>query len=292
MNWKSGNFDTNISYTLDGTTHQESMNLHYWYSPNPGKPKLLFLHGWAEYGLAMKRLAEPFVKEYDILAPDARAHGHSDGPPSHYTINERVDDLDAVLNETDFTPNIIIGHSMGANVGTAAAIRHPEWIKGLVLIDPSWKGGFEQTINPEQEAKYWTRTIHQWKRFSEAQLLRFAQKNFPQWHPEDHEHWVKGKKLIKENTLNGYQHTNPRWDDYIETIPCPGVLVTGDPAKGAIISPETAAASKLRWKGLREIVNIPHAGHYVHHYDVKPIQKALRSLIESVFPLDNETSFR
>jgi pimeloyl-ACP methyl ester carboxylesterase len=135
----------------------------------------------------------------------------------------------------------------------------------------------------EGAVEYWTRTIQQWQRFSEAQLLRFAQRNFPEWHPQDHEHWVTGKKLIKETTVDGYRWAVPMWDEYIDKIPNPGVLVTGDVAQGSIVSPEYAAASLSRWKGLREIVHIPGAGHYIHHYEVEPIQRATRMLAEDVF---------
>lgn len=279
--WQQGFITYHITYPLNGGTIREPLTLHYWRLENPGKPKLLFLHGWAEFGLDMERLAEPFAADFDILAPDARAHGFSGGPPSQYTIRERTDDVQAVLAGLEFFPCVLIGHSMGANIGAGLSIEHPDWINALVLIDPSWGGGLE-VMNQQardEAALSWERTLTQWERFSEAQLLRFASHNFPGWHARDHQRWVEGKKMLNRNTLAGYYHAVPMWDDYIERIPCPGVLITGDPDNSAVVTAEKAAASQARWQGLKQVIHIPGADHYVHHHAVEPIQNAIHSLL-------------
>jgi pimeloyl-ACP methyl ester carboxylesterase len=287
--WQEGWIESETRYPAADGTCRETIRLHYWRVPNPGKPKLLFLHGWAEYGLDFERLARPFQTGYDILAPDARAHGLSDGPPSQYTIRERMDDVLAVLTALDFHPCLLIGHSMGANVGAGLAIEHPQWVRGLMLIDPSWGGGLE-TMNAAERSEasaYWDRTIHQWERFSEQQLLRFADTAYDDWHPADRRRWVEGKKMLKRTTLNGYDHPVPMWDTYIDAIPCPGVLVTGSPELGAVVSAEKAAASAHRWKGLFRTLHVPGAGHYIHHHATAALQAGITELIGRVYGDDS-----
>lgn len=279
--WKHGWVETLVSYPVEGDTVEETIRLGYWRIENPGKPKLVFLHGWAEYSLDMARLAGPFFKDYDILALDARAHGLSDGPPSQYTLAERVEDIYVVLTALNFQPDVYIGHSLGANCIVGLSLHHPEMVKKAVLLDPSWNKGLEVMSPEERDAakEYWSRTITQWERFSEKQLLRFAQHSFPEWNPADQQRWVEGKKMIKRNTLIGYGHPAPKWDDYIDLIPFSGIVVMGDVAQGALVTQEIAEISRRRWKGMVGAVEVKGADHYVHHYDVDAIQDAIRSMI-------------
>ena len=280
--WKQDWIETETTYLLDEQSITEPLRLNYWRVENADAPKLVFLHGWAEYGLDMERLAEPFWETCDVLALDARAHGLSDGPSSRYTTRERVDDIVSVLSALSYEPDVFIGHSMGANCILALSIDRPDLVKKAVLLDPSWNKGLEvQDENERQAAKhYWERTMKQWDRFSEKQLLRFAAHSFPYWQDIDHLRWMEGKKMLNVNTLNGYDTAAPTWGEYIDRIQCEGVVVMGDEETGALVSREIAEITQQRWTGLKQIIQIPGADHYVHHYDVTPIQEAIWEMIK------------
>lgn len=280
--WNYGWVEIDAPYLFALKACTEKIRMGYWRVTNPGKPKLLFLHGWAEYALDMARLAEPFNESCDILALDARAHGLSDGPPSQYTMIERVQDIIAVLTALDFHPEVFIGHSLGANCTLGVSIHYPAWVKKAVLLDPSWNKGLEVQNEESRDAAkaYWERTMKQWNRFSEQQLLRFAEHSFLNWHPMDRQRWVEGKKMLKENTLIGYGYPAPKWDAYIDFINCEGIVVIGDEANGALVTRKIAELSKKRWSGLLDVVEIPGADHYVHHYDVTPIHDAIQRMLD------------
>ena len=73
-----------------------------------------------------------------LLAPDLRGRGDSvsvDGPSS---VRQHADDLLAVLDAFGLDAVHVCGMSMGGFVGVDLALRHPDRVRSLVLVD----GGF------------------------------------------------------------------------------------------------------------------------------------------------------
>ena len=82
-----------------------------------------------------------------VVAYDARGHGESDPAPAGqgYGYPEQVGDLERVVasqlgEEERF---LLAGHSMGAQVAVAYALRHPERLAGLVVIGPVYTGAID-----------------------------------------------------------------------------------------------------------------------------------------------------
>jgi pimeloyl-ACP methyl ester carboxylesterase len=71
------------------------------------------------------------------VAVDLRGHGHSDKPDTGYdfaTISADLRKLIAGLGP-GFERPILVGQSWGANVILDLAVRHPELVRGIVLVD-------------------------------------------------------------------------------------------------------------------------------------------------------------
>jgi pimeloyl-ACP methyl ester carboxylesterase len=80
---------------------------------------------------------------HTVVSYDARGHGESDPAPDGqgYGYPELVADLEAVLAATvDEERFVLAGHSMGAHTAVAYALRHPERLRGLVIIGPVYRG--------------------------------------------------------------------------------------------------------------------------------------------------------
>lgn len=78
-----------------------------------------------------------------VVAYDARGHGESDPAPAGqgYGYPELVGDLEAVLaGAVGEEPFFLAGHSMGAHTAVAYALRHPDRVRGLVVIGPAYMG--------------------------------------------------------------------------------------------------------------------------------------------------------
>ncbi|HXS45833.1 MAG TPA: alpha/beta hydrolase [Solirubrobacterales bacterium] len=80
---------------------------------------------------------------HSVVSYDARGHGESDPAPSRqgYGYPDLVGDLESVIATTvGEDPPIIAGHSMGAHTAVAYALRHPERLRGLVIVGPAYMG--------------------------------------------------------------------------------------------------------------------------------------------------------
>ncbi len=99
---------------------------------------VLALHGITANGHSFARVAAELPDGLALLAPDLRGRARSAHLPGPYGLGAHVADLVAVLDAAGVDRTVVVGHSMGAFVACLAAVRHPDRVAGVVLVD----GGF------------------------------------------------------------------------------------------------------------------------------------------------------
>ncbi|MEV2278571.1 alpha/beta hydrolase [Nocardiopsis sp. NPDC049922] len=111
----------------------------------PGAP-VLGVHGITANGYALARVAAELDRlgGPPLIAPDLRGRGRSGHLPGPFGLGAHVDDLLAVLDAHDVDRTVLVGHSMGAFVACLAAVRHPDRVTGLLLVD----GGLGLPVPP------------------------------------------------------------------------------------------------------------------------------------------------
>lgn len=100
--------------------------------------RIVFLHGLFGRGRNFAKLASALAPEAESLLVDLPNHGKS-AWTSHFDYNEIADLVAAHLRE-DFAaagPVDVVGHSMGGKVAMVLALRHPDLVRRLVVIDIS-----------------------------------------------------------------------------------------------------------------------------------------------------------
>ena len=100
-----------------------------------GPKTVLALHGVAGSRLTVEQLAGPLDSSYTFLAPDLRGRGASSTLPGPYGLKAHAADCERILDELGIATVVVVGHSMGALVAEQVAVRRPQQVRGLVLID-------------------------------------------------------------------------------------------------------------------------------------------------------------
>jgi pimeloyl-ACP methyl ester carboxylesterase len=100
-----------------------------------GQP-LLFLHGVGTQGSNWFEVAPAFTAGYRVVVPDLAGHGESAPAGGDLPMATIVGGAERLLLEvTKERPAIVVGNSMGAWIATLLALRHPERVERIVLVN-------------------------------------------------------------------------------------------------------------------------------------------------------------
>jgi pimeloyl-ACP methyl ester carboxylesterase len=107
-----------------------------WAEAGSGRPAVVLDAALGEPGsLAWAGVMPLVAPQARVMAYDRAGIGASD-PVSPLTLAVQVDDLAAVAGQAG-GPCVLVGHSWGALLAQLVALRHPELVAGLVLVDPA-----------------------------------------------------------------------------------------------------------------------------------------------------------
>lgn len=153
------------------------VNLHVVAAGDPEDPIIVLLHGFPEFWYQWRRYIPSFVDAgYRVLVPDQRGYNRSDKPTgvNSYRINELSQDILELVGTEDSETAHIVGHDWGAFVGWDLALRYPEAVNRLSIINVPHPRVFEQLLrtNLTQLHKSWYMFLFQLPDFSESVIRR------------------------------------------------------------------------------------------------------------------------
>jgi pimeloyl-ACP methyl ester carboxylesterase len=93
-------------------------------------------------------------------------------------------------------------------------------------------------------------------------ILDWGRKHFPAWTDEDLHQWAEAKRQTHPNVAGGIAGHGIRWQSVANEIRCPTLLIAGDPALGAIVTPVEALEVRRLVPGAR-VIHIGGAGHNI-----------------------------
>jgi pimeloyl-ACP methyl ester carboxylesterase len=105
-----------------------------------GRPPLVFVHGFGCARGDWDAMVAHFKGDHETVAVDLGGHGVSPGTADHRRIETHGADVAELLGALDLSPAVLFGHSMGCRVAMDAALRAPDRVKAVVLVDGSRLG--------------------------------------------------------------------------------------------------------------------------------------------------------
>jgi pimeloyl-ACP methyl ester carboxylesterase len=100
-----------------------------------GRP-ILLLHGQPTWGYIWRRFIPALAATHRVVVPDHMGFGKSATPPDRdYTLRTHVGNLTALIDALDLHDITLVMQDWGGPIGVGYAVRHPERIHSLVLMN-------------------------------------------------------------------------------------------------------------------------------------------------------------
>src|SRR4029450_11405183 len=110
---------------------------------------LIMLHGYTTTSEFWREQVEELSRSYQAIRPNLPGHGISAAPPSRqYTIDAFVADLEGLFQHFSLRRAALVGLSMGGVISQHFALRNPQLLQALVLVDTT-SHGIGQNGGPE-----------------------------------------------------------------------------------------------------------------------------------------------
>jgi pimeloyl-ACP methyl ester carboxylesterase len=251
----------------EGFADSHGVKIHY-VTMGQG-PLVVMLHGFPDFWYTWRDQMPALAKHFQVVAIDLRGYNKSDKPEGvdNYKMSKLVDDVLAVIDHFKKDKAVIVGHDWGGAISWAFAMRYPERIDRLIILNLPHPRGLmrELTHNPEQEKN--SQYARDFQKPDAAKLVK----------PEFLVFWVKEKDAQKkyldalkqssmEGMLNYYKANYPRPPYHeqgeLPPVKCSVLMIHGLGDKYLL-----PGALNDTWKWVEKdltIVTVPKAGHFVH----------------------------
>jgi pimeloyl-ACP methyl ester carboxylesterase len=244
-----------------------------------GEP-LLLLHAGIADGRMWQRQMDKLCKQHFVIAPDLRGYGQTplpDGPFSY------LKDLTETLDQHKIQKTWIVGASFGSRLGLSYYLRHPERVKGLVLISPILSG-----FSPSEEIRAFNQKEDDL--LATGELQEATELNLRFWvdGPNRSEDDVDREVRLQIQAMQHQAFQNPvpagarveeaetNAMDRLGEIVCPVLIVTGDQDHAAVLDHAQLAAQGIPGAVIQVV---SEAGHIVNMEKPEKINSLLEEFI-------------
>ncbi|WP_433682979.1 alpha/beta fold hydrolase [Nocardia sp. CA-119907] len=122
-------------------------------------PVLLLLHGFPSASHQFRRLFDVLGAQYRLIAPDYPGFGNTTAPADfEYSFDRLADVVEGFVQRLELREFAMYIFDFGAPIGLRIALRHPEWINGLIVQNGNaYEAGLSDlardfaALRPEQE---------------------------------------------------------------------------------------------------------------------------------------------
>jgi pimeloyl-ACP methyl ester carboxylesterase len=154
-----------------GETIVNGVRLHYVEAGDPDDPLVVLLHGFPEFWYAWRHQLPALAEAgYHVVAPDLRGYNTSEKPPGveAYRLTHLVGDVLALIDEfgaeksTAGEPGteesnahcpLLVGHDWGGAIAWEVAIRHPERIGKLAILNAPHPERFQRELGSRSQLR-------------------------------------------------------------------------------------------------------------------------------------------
>jgi non-heme chloroperoxidase len=121
-----------------------------WYSDEGHGDAVLVIHGGGSDGRIWAKDLAPLASTHRVIALNRRGFPGSGPSVSDWKVH--ADDAAALITSLAVAPVAVVGHSAGSIVALELAVRRPELVSRLVLLDPAFAS--RRNVTPKLAATF------------------------------------------------------------------------------------------------------------------------------------------
>lgn len=249
-----------------------------------GSTTIVAFHGVTDNGPSLAGIAQRWNGERRVVLVDSLGHGLSPrltdaelADPLGASVEAAIDVLEEETAHVASGKAVILGHSMGGAIATAAAAARPDLVEALVLEDPAW-------LTEEQAAAY--------KAGAQAEIVRLdriaanpveavkqAVNDRPSRAVGELGAWAVAKGQVDRALVAAgvVGLTVPR-TQLAEEIAVPCLLMTGD-QPGALFTEEEIASILAVGNPLLRATTVAGAGHCIRRDQPEAFYRAVEAFL-------------
>ncbi len=154
-------------------TLSSGIRLHVASAGDPGRPMMLFVHGFPECWAAWQTQLAAFGRDHFAVAPDLRGYNLSDKPQgvAAYRVQPLMDDLLGLLQHFGHAHCVLVAHDWGGAVAWSLAARQPQCISRLVIINSPHPIPFARALTHDPAQQAASRYMLRFRESDAAELL-------------------------------------------------------------------------------------------------------------------------
>jgi N-formylmaleamate deformylase len=272
-----------LSHWTEAYTTVDGLKFHYTRTGHGHKPPLLLLHGFSDNGLCWLPVARDLEAQFDVIMPDARGHGRSARVQPNKPIDNATDAA-GLITALGLQKPIVGGHSMGGLTATELGARFPNLVGGLILEDPAWiEPSPDDVPMPENPFFAWLLNLEE---LSLDEIITFGKTNSPAWADVEFPSWAESKRQLDKNIFPVLNMRKP-WREFVTAFTVPGLLITADVEKGAIVTP-SAAQEAASLSPLLQVAPIPNAGHNIRRENYPAFMQAVQAFLSQLMKTNKD----
>jgi pimeloyl-ACP methyl ester carboxylesterase len=147
--------------------------LDLYYEEHGAGAPILGIHGSPSTAAFWEEAARELARLGRCILYDRRGYHRSEfrRPQATIDLEDQIDDAVALLTHLDAVPAVVIGRSTGGQIALALAVRRPDLVRALVLLEPAvfsldararrWAGELREDVlvSAESDPKSASRTV-------------------------------------------------------------------------------------------------------------------------------------
>ena len=293
MTTQSPNDNARVRY---GTESVGGVNVFYRESGGAQQRAVVLLHGYPASSHMYREVLAALGDDYYLIAPDYPGFGNSDFPDPKdyaYTFENLAATIENFLEQKGITEYVLGMQDYGAPVGYRLTTKHPDRVKGLIVMNGN---AYEEGFHPENSvpvAQYWENRTAELETAIVGQLMSLegiqwmyieGTRNPKGINPDN---WVldfaridrPGQQQVQLDLFYDYQNNvklYPEWHAFLREHQPPTLIAWG--ANDPIF---TAAGAEAYRQHLADIdFHLFDTGHFVLEEDAPQVIEKMREFLK------------